>query len=66
MATPTMYDLKVMIRMNLTDNNEVTTDDVKISSKTYGPYFGWIKEKTTRISPIPVVSNKVDIPDELT
>ena len=36
METPTVDDLKAMIRMNLINNNEVTMDDVKLATKAYG------------------------------
>ena len=65
MGTPTMDDLKAMIRMNLIRNNEVTTEDINLAVKTYGPDVGHIKGKTTRQKPSPVTSNLIEIPDEL-
>jgi hypothetical protein len=65
MGTPTVDDLKAMIRMNLIKNNVVTTDDVNLATKAYGPDVGAIKGKTARIKPTPVTSNIVEIPDEL-
>jgi hypothetical protein len=65
MGTPTVDDLKAMIRMNLIRNNVVTTEDVNLATKAYGPDVGAIKGKTTRTKPTPVVSNHVEIPDEL-
>jgi hypothetical protein len=65
MGTPTVDDLKAMIRMNLIRNNTVTTDDVNLATKAYGPDVGEIKGKTTRSRPTPVTSNIVEIPDEL-
>jgi hypothetical protein len=58
-------DLKAMISMNLIKNNMVTTDDVNLATKAYGPDVGGIKGKTTRSRPTPVTSNIVQIPDEL-
>ena len=48
MDTPTIQDLKAMIRMNLIRNNEVTTEDVNLAKKAFGPDVGAIKGKTTR------------------
>ena len=42
----------------------MTTDDVNLATKSYGPEVGGIKCKTTRSMPKPVVSNTVEIPDE--
>jgi hypothetical protein len=65
MGTPTVDDLKAMIRMNLIKNNIVTADDVNLATKAYGLDVGKIKGKTTRGKPTPVTSNIVEIPDEL-
>jgi hypothetical protein len=54
-----------MIQMNRIKNNVVTTDDVNLATKAYGPDVGAIKSKTTRGKPTPVTSNIVEIPDEL-
>ena len=65
MGTPTVEDLQARIRMNLIKNNQVTTDDVNLATKVYGPDVGAIKGKTTRSRPTPVTNNIVEIPDEL-
>ena len=65
LGTPTVDDKKTMIRMNLIKNNVVTTDDVNLATKAYGPDVGGIKGKTTRSRPTPVASNMVEIPEEL-
>ncbi len=65
MGTPTVEDLKAMIRMNLIKNNQVTTDDVNLATNAFGPDVGAIKGKTTRSRPVPVTNNIVEIPDEL-
>ena len=65
MGTPTVEDLKAMIRMNLIKNNEVTTDDVNLATRAFGPDIGAIKGKTTRSKPTPVTSNMIEIPREL-
>ena len=66
MGTPTTQNLKEMIRMSLIINIEVTTEDVNLAIKVFGPDIGAIKGKTTRSKPSPVTSNIVDIPTELT
>ena len=65
MGTPTVNDLKAMIRMNLIKNNVVTTDDVNLATKAYGPDVGAIKGKTKRSKPTPVTSKIVEIPHAL-
>jgi hypothetical protein len=58
-------DLKAMIIMNLIKNNVVTTEDVNLATKAYGPDISGIKGKTTRQKHITVESNTVEIPEEL-
>jgi hypothetical protein len=48
MGTPTVEDLKAMIQMNLIRNNKVTTKDVNLAVKAFGPDVGNIKGKATR------------------
>ena len=64
-GTTTVDDLKAVIWMNLIKNNVVTTEDVNLSTKAYSPDVGGIKGKNTRSMPKTVVSNIVEIPDEL-
>jgi hypothetical protein len=65
MGLPTVDDLKAMIRMNLIKNCAVTTEDVNLAQKAYGPDISGIKGKTTRRKPVTVVDNTVEIPEEL-
>jgi hypothetical protein len=65
MGIPTVDNLKAMIRMNLIKNNVVTTEDVNLATKAYGPDISGIQGKTTRQKPTTVESNIVEIPDEL-
>eukprot|EP00957_Ditylum_brightwellii_P023828 1798069-Ditylum_brightwellii.AAC.1 len=65
MGTPTVEDLKAMICMNLIRNNKVTTDDVNLATRAFGPDIGAIKGKTTRSKRTPVTSNMIEIPREL-
>eukprot|EP00957_Ditylum_brightwellii_P169438 12895953-Ditylum_brightwellii.AAC.1 len=43
MRTPTVEDLKALIRMNLIRNNEETTNDVNLATRAFGPDIGAIK-----------------------
>jgi hypothetical protein len=65
LGTPSLDDLKAMIRMNLIKNNSVTTEDINSAARAFGPDVAMIKGKTTRTNPAPAVSNLVEIPDEL-
>ena len=51
--------------MNLIKNNKVTTKDVAMAERVYGPDIGALKGNTTRKKPIPVTSNLIEIPEEL-
>ena len=64
-GTPTTQDLKSIIRMNLIKNMEITTEDVNLAKKAFGPDVGSMKGKSTRKSPIPALSNVIEIPTEL-
>ena len=65
LGTPSVNDFKAIIRMNAIANNPVTTDDINMAEKIFGPDIGAIKGKTTRRKPIPVVDDYVEIPKEL-
>jgi hypothetical protein len=45
MGLPTVDDFKAMIRMNLIKNCVVTTEDVNLAMKAYGPDITGIKER---------------------
>ena len=47
-GTPTAQDFKAMIRMNLIKNARITTNDIILAEKAFGPDVGEIKAKTTR------------------
>jgi hypothetical protein len=51
--------------MNAIADNPVTTEDIKIAERIFGPDIGAIKGKSTRQKPIPVVDDYVEIPKEL-
>jgi hypothetical protein len=65
MGTPTVDDLKAMIQLNIIRDNIVTTEDVNLAVQAFGPDVNDIKGKTTRSCPKQVMSNIVEIPDEL-
>ena len=65
LGTPTPEDFKAMIRMNLIKNSKVTTEDINLAQKAFGPDVGALKGKTTRKAPTPAFSNVIEIPQEL-
>jgi hypothetical protein len=65
LGTPSIKDFKAMLRMNTVIGNPVTTEDIKIAEKVFGPDIGALKGKTTRRKPAPVVSDYIEIPKEL-
>jgi hypothetical protein len=65
LGCPTVDDMKAMIHMNMIKNNEVTTADVTIAEKAFGPDIATIKGRATRTRPAPVVNSLIEIPDEL-
>ena len=64
-GTPTTQDLKAVIRMNMIKNSEITTEDVNLAEKAFGPDVGALKSKTTRRKPAKAISNVIEIPTEL-
>ena len=65
LGSPSVADLKAVIKMNAIKNNPVTLEDVDIATKVYGPDIASLKGKTTRRSPEQAVSDQVEIPPEL-
>ena len=64
-GTPTAWDFKNLIRMDLVKDNKITTEDINLAEKVYGPDIGSLKGKSARSKPVPVVDNAIEIPDEL-
>ena len=61
-GTPTTKYFKAMFRMNLIRNSEITTEDINLIEKAFGPDDGAIKCKTTRSKPNPAFSDGIEIP----
>ncbi len=51
-ATPSINDMKAIIRMNTIKNNPFTTEDIDIAKKIFGPDISSLKGKTTRHKPV--------------
>ena len=51
--------------MNTIKNNPVTTEDLDIAKKIFGPDISSLKGKTTRRKPVPVIEDYIEIPREL-
>jgi len=51
--------------LNAIKNNPVTTADIDIAEKIFGPNISTLKGKTTRRKPVPVVEDHINIPREL-
>ena len=64
-GTPSITDFKAIIRMNAIGNNPVTTKDIELAERIFGPDIGQLKGKSTRRTPIPVVKDEIEIPCEL-
>ena len=55
LGTPSIADLKAAIAMNAIAGLPVTTKDVDLAEKIFGPDLGTLKGKTTRRKPLPLV-----------
>ena len=51
--------------MNTIKNNPVTTEDINIAEKIFGPDISSLKGKTTHRKPVPVIEDYIEIPQEL-
>ena len=65
LGCPTVENMKHILRMNLIKNCPVTTEDINIAEKIFGPDVGALKGKSTRRRPTPVRDDRVEIPPEL-
>ena len=57
--------MKAAIHMNAITNSPVTTADVDLAEKIFGPDIATIKGKATQQKPMPVTSGVIEIPKEL-
>ena len=64
-GTPSINDFKAILRMNTIGDNPVTTKDIVLAEKIFGPDIGQLKGKSTRPRPIPVVEDTIEIPKML-
>jgi hypothetical protein len=62
---PSINDMKAIIQMNAIKNNPVTTEDVDIAEKIFGPDVATLKGRMTRRAPVPVIEDRIEIPREL-
>ena len=56
---------KVVTCMNLIRDNPAMTEDIQLAEKGYGSELGSAKGKTARSKPTPVMSQKIEIPEDL-
>jgi hypothetical protein len=54
---PSINDMKAIIWMNAIKNNPVTTEDVNIAEKIFGPDVATLKGKTTHHAPVPAIED---------
>jgi hypothetical protein len=64
-VTPTIETFKTLLKMNAIRNCPVTTEDVNIAEKIFGPNMSSLKGKSTRRKSTPVREDTVEIPEEL-
>jgi hypothetical protein len=65
LGTPSINDFKSIILSNQIKNLPITIEDVNIAENIFGTDIGALKGKTTRQKPAPVVSDYIEIPQEL-
>jgi hypothetical protein len=64
-GAPTMDNFKSLLWMNIIKNCLVTTEDVNVAEKMFGPDVSSLKGKSTRCKPKPVRKDLNEIPKEL-
>ena len=65
LGSPSIQDLKTALATNAIANVPVTTQDVDLAERVFGPDLGTVKGKTTRRRPMPIVNDQIAIPPEL-
>ena len=66
LGCPSISTLKNLIQMNVIKNCPVTTEDVTIAEKIYGPNPSKLKGKSTCSQPPAVINDDIKLPEELT
>ena len=61
-ATPSLRDLKAIIKMNLVKDCPITVEDVNLAEAMFGSDIGVLKGKTTRSKAAPNISDLMEIP----
>ena len=64
-GAPTVANFKHMLKTNLITDCPVTTKDVNVAEKIFGPDIGALKGRTTRLRPSVVREDKIKVPEEL-
>jgi hypothetical protein len=54
---PSINDMKAIIWKNAIKNNPVTTEDINIAEKIFGPDVATLKGKTTHHAPVPAIED---------
>ena len=64
LAYPSVKDLKCIVQANMLKDSPVTTQDVDVALKIWGPSAAMLKGKTVRRKPPLVMEDKVEVPKE--
>lgn len=65
LGCPSISALKSLIRMNAIKNCPVSTEDVTLAEKIYGPDPSTLKGKSTHVQPPAVIDEEIGLPEEL-
>ena len=63
-GSPSIADLKLIVRTNAICNNPVTSEDIALAETVFGKDVGPTMGKLTQSKPLPVVHNCVAVPPE--
>ena len=64
-GTPTVKSLKAMLKTNIIQNCPVTSEDINIAKRIFGPSISSLKGKATRTKPKVIKKDLVQIPKEI-
>lgn len=65
MGSPSLHDLKALIRMNLIRDTQITNADINLTTKAYRPDIAILKGKTIRTTSPPTMEDLIEILDKL-